>query len=82
MGEIRSDGTIKAVYYKKENLTEEEKQRYYTFETMLAKDQISKIKEWYNINIFNFALIDEDYIFFTTKNDYYKFIIFWNNLLK
>lgn len=82
MGEISSTGTKKTVYYKVEDLTKEEKQRFYIFEPMLTESQLSQIHDWCDATIFNFALIDEDYIFFTTKDDYHKFVAFWDNLSK
>lgn len=79
MYEIGSNGVIRDVYYSLKNLTDEESARYFQFKPMLTENQLDIIRKWYKNNIWNFALLDEDYIFFTTQDDYKKFVIFWSN---
>ena len=77
MGDKYLDGTPKAVYYQPEDLTIYERECFFQFIPPLNSIQFNIIKQWYKENTISFALIDEDYIFFTHKIEYDKFLEFW-----
>lgn len=78
MGAFLPDGSEKPVYYRTSMLTEEERSRFYQFNPPLSEEQIVEVKQWCRENITNFALIDEDYIFFTLKSEHDRFVQVWN----
>lgn len=77
MGDKKRDGTPKAVYYQPSDLTAEELTRYYQFETPLTEEQLRVVQAWYKENTSNFAIVDDDYIFFTLKSEHDAFAYFW-----
>lgn len=77
MGRILETGGEKPVYYEPESLTVEEKSRYFYFTPALSENQLQVVKEWIKKHTTNFALVDEDYIFFTLKSEHDEFRNFW-----
>ena len=78
MGRRLPDGRDKPVYYTPGMLTDEETSRFFQFNPPLSQEQLVQVKQWCKENITNFALIDEDYIFFTLKSEHDKFIQAWH----
>ena len=78
MGDKHSDGMPKPVYYQPADLTSDELERYRQFNPPLDENQLTTIEAWCSKHIFNYVVVDEDYIFFTLNSDYNKFIIFWD----
>ena len=77
MGDTRKNGTPKPVYYRPSDLSAKELTQYFQFTPSLTDEQLNVVRKWYEKNTTNFAIVDDDYIFFTLKTDRDKFVEFW-----
>ncbi len=80
MGQVSKNGRFKQRYYTPDQLTSIELERYIKFKIPLDEDQLAIVSNWCQKNIKNYALVDEDYIFFTHNYEKEKFVSYWSEI--
>ncbi|NJO61611.1 MAG: hypothetical protein HC836_26195 [Richelia sp. RM2_1_2] len=78
MSQNKRTGGVKPVYYTPNMLTDEEQSRFYQFLPSLSEHELLIVTAWCK-KLKNYAIIDEDYIFFTQKVEHDEFKKYWAN---